>query len=73
MKKYGGVIKRARRFDFPECKDDYGGNLGYVYAGWMEHDPSGRGWHNGPIRTSLVVKDDGDRIETLNTIYDIEK
>lgn len=72
MKKYGGILHNYRRIDYSEYKDYYPGTLGYMYFGYLDEDPTGRGFE-GPngVRTSMVVKDDGKQIETLNTIYDL--
>ena len=76
FKKYGGVILNWRKLDVAETLGQsnldkmYGPNLGFVIAGELHHDPTGR-FGRGPIRTSLVVKFSDKQIETLNTIYDL--
>lgn len=71
-KKYGGVINAWFK---SETRDDwktvYGGSLGYYMMGRLGTDPTGRGFDNEFLRTSLVVKFDEKQIETLNTIYDL--
>lgn len=70
-KKYGGKITNWWKQEFPEYKDTYGPSLGFVIHGHLGDDPTDRGFGNGPIRTSLVVKFSSKKIETLNTIYDL--
>ena len=52
-------VKNGHPFEYPE-------NLGYLYTcKFLDHPVfSGATGH-----TSLVVKEEGDRIETLNSIY----
>jgi len=75
-KKYGGKIDRWWKQELTdELKektiDMYGPNLGFIVRGYIGKDYKGRGFDNGPIRTSLVVKFSDTQIETLNTIYDL--
>lgn len=75
-KRYGGKIENWTQITIPEeyqksYADAYGPNLGYLIYGRIGKDHKNRGFDNGPIRTSLVVKNDGKQIETLNTIYDL--
>lgn len=76
-KPFAGRIDRWYRQDFPEYKDKWGPSLGYVIHGSLGKDHRGRGFDNGPIRTSLIVAeefdDDGNliRVHTLNSIYDL--
>lgn len=82
-KKYGGVIHNWKqvnmrtKFLSEYLFSIYGPNLGFVIAGDLRDDPTGR-FGRGPIRTSLVVKFRpatgyaiSAQIETLNTIYDL--
>lgn len=74
-KKYGGVIHDWYKIEVPEYAGEYGGNLGFMVAGRLDEDPTGRGFAGYPLRTSLVVKwdcaecSDELMIETLNTQY----
>lgn len=71
-KKYGGVIHGWRKSETYEEYKVFNGvkTLGYVIHGALYDDPTGR-FGRGPLRTSLVVKFNPRRIETLNTIYDL--
>ena len=76
QKKYGGRIENWWKQEFtPEQKQKldelYGHNLGFVVRGQLGKDYKNRGFDNGPIRTSLVVRFTEHQIETLNTIYDL--
>lgn len=75
-KKYGGRIERWWKQELNDAlkkktTDMYGPNLGFMIHGYIGKDHKGRGFDNGPIRTSLVVKFSDKQIETLNTIYDL--
>lgn len=76
QKKYGGRIENWWKQEFtPEQKQKfnelYGHNLGFVIHGRLGQDHKNRGFDNGPIRTSIVVRFTPTQIETLNTIYDL--
>jgi hypothetical protein len=78
-KKYAGKIDGWWKEDITEwlgdaskVKQAYGIDPPYaVYHGRLGMDHKGRGFDNGPIRTSLVVKESPTQIETLNSIYDL--
>lgn len=72
-KKYGGRLERWWKVPVPEYADRYGPNLGFVVMGRLGDDPTGRGFGEGLVQTSLVVTFSSVRIETLNTIYDLGK
>lgn len=71
-KKYGGVIHGWSKSETYEEYKVFNGvkTLGFVIYGTLFDDPTGRFGH-GPLRTSLVVSFNKNRIETLNTIYDL--
>ena len=77
MKKYGGKIEHWYKQDITtvvpleRLNEQHGLSLGFVVHGNLGKDHKNRGFDNGPIRTSLVVKFSDNQIETLNTIYDL--
>ena len=62
-KPYAGVINNWRRWEFDDGE--------YVVLGNLERDVRERyGFEDGcQIRTSLVIQEDGNYIETRNSIY----
>ncbi len=55
-----GILKNARK-----CKTPYG----HVYTGNLYEDSKNRWWDGVEIRTSLVLKEEGDLVYTLNSVY----
>lgn len=75
-KRYAGKIDHWWKQDithaFPDTPEMYGQTPPYViYHGRLGKDHKERGFDNGPLRTSLVVKESATQIETLNSIYDL--
>lgn len=75
-KRYAGKLERWYKQDitehFPGQTELYGQSAPFiVYHGTLGTDHKQRGFDNGPVRTSLVVKESETQIETLNSIYDL--
>lgn len=68
MKPYMGKIDDWEEVIHSEwAVDDVKGTLGYKIKGLPKGHPKFDGW----IVTSLVVKREGDQIETMNSRYDL--
>ena len=75
-KQYAGKIDQWFRRDitkyFADKPELHGQKPPYViYQGRLGKDHKNRGFDNGPLHTSLVIKESPTQIETLNSIYDL--